>query len=62
MNDLKTIKMSLTYSQCPNKREGTGVESGLGNAKNYNATCQSENEVHFFEVVNFSNFIKNKPQ
>ena len=26
MNDLKTIKMSLTYSQCPNKREGTGVE------------------------------------
>jgi len=51
-----------SYSQCPNKREGTGVESGLRNAKNYNATCQSENEVHFFEVVNFSNFIKNKPQ
>ena len=50
------------YSQCPNKREGTGVESGLRNAKNYNATCQSENEVHFFEVVNFSNFIKKKPQ
>ena len=61
MNDLKTIKMSLTYSQCPNKREGTGVESGLRNAKNSNATCQSENEVHLFEVVNFSNFIKNKP-
>ena len=50
------------YSQCPNKREGTGVESGLGNAKNYNATCQSENEVHFFEVAKFSNFIKKKPQ
>jgi len=52
----------MIYSQCPNKREGIGVESGLGNAKNYNATCQRENEVHFFEVVNFSNFIKNKPQ
>ena len=38
MNDLKTIKMSLTYSQCPNKRERTTVESGSGSAKNYKAS------------------------